>query len=77
MPQFFTFLPFDILCILKFMQYLYTFFIGTSKTLMRLNVGFYEGLQPQDVIFLFFKKYSYLLMAKTTPDVNNGLKEVL
>ena len=44
---------------------------------MRLNVGFYEGLQPKDVIFLFFKKHSYLLMAKTTPDVNNGMKEVL
>ena len=44
---------------------------------MWLNVGFYEGLQPQNVIFLFFKKHSYLLAAKTTPDVNNGMKEVL
>ena len=32
------------------MQHLYTF-LGTSKTLMRLNVGFREGLQPQNVIF--------------------------
>ena len=35
---------------------------------MRLNALF-EGFQPQNM-FLFSMKYSYLLMAKITPDVN-------
>ena len=52
------------------------FIIKTSKVLVRLNAFFFEGLQPQNVpliVFLFSKKYSYLLVAKITPDVNNSL----
>ena len=33
---------FDILCILKFVQYFYALFIRTSKVLMRLNILFLE-----------------------------------
>ena len=68
----FTFLPFDILCILKFIQYLYAFFISASKIFMRLSVVFCEGVQPQSLIFLFSVK-QYLLTAKTT-DINNSPK---
>ena len=62
----FAFLPFDILCILKFIQYLCAFFIRASKIFMRLNVAVCEGLQPQNVIFLFSLKHQYLLTVKTT-----------
>ena len=48
----FIFLPFDILCILKFIQYLYAFFIRTSIILMRLNDVFCKGLQPENVFFI-------------------------
>ena len=49
------------------------FFITTSKILMRLNVVFLEGLQPQIALMmlLFSIKCWYLLTTKTTPDVNN------
>ena len=47
-------LPVDILCIMKFTQYLYVFFIRTSKILMRLNDAFCEGLQSQNVITFYF-----------------------
>ena len=69
----FTFLPFDTLCILEFIQYLKAFFIRTSKNLMRLS-AFFEGLQLQNVLimFLFPRKHSYLLTAKITPDVNKS-----
>ena len=35
---------------------------------------FFEGFQPQNVLilFLFFMKHSYLLMATVTSDVNNS-----
>ena len=66
-------LPLNIMCILKFIQYLYNFFIRTNNILMRFNVVFCEGLQPQNVIIILFSmKHKYLLTAKTT-DVNNSL----
>ena len=43
---------------------------------MRFSVVFFqEGLQPQNVliIFLFSMIHSYLLIAKTTSDVNDAL----
>ena len=52
----FIYLPTFWYCILKFIQYLYTFFIRASKTFMRLNVVFCEGLLPQNDIFLFSMK---------------------
>ena len=50
------------------------FFITTSKTLMKFKAAFLEGLHPQNALmFLFSMKHSYVLTAKTTPDVNNSL----
>ena len=66
----FTFLSFDILCILKFIQYLYALFLRTSQVLVRLIV-FFERLKPQKflTVLLFSMKHSCLLTAKITPDV--------
>ena len=47
------YLSIDIQCILKLIQYLYDFFIRTSKILMRFNVVFCEDLQPQNVMGFF------------------------
>ena len=42
----------------------------TSQILIRLNVVFFEGLQPPNVLimFLFSIKHSHLLTTKTTQD---------
>ena len=54
-------IPFDILCILKFLLYLYVFFIRTSKIFMSFNVVFCEGLRPQNVIiFIFHEKVVFV-----------------
>ena len=62
------YLPFDILRILEFIQCLSAFFIRTSTILMRLKAFFLKVL----ITFLFFMKHSYLLTAKTFPNVNNS-----
>ena len=51
LPQF-IYLSIFWYCILKFIHYLYAFFIRASKIFMRLNVVFCESLQPHNVIFL-------------------------
>ena len=43
---------------LPLIQYLYAFFIRTSKILMRLHIVFCKGLQPQNVIFYFLRNIS-------------------
>ena len=51
-----TYLPFDILYILKFIQHLYLYFFHTKQ--WNFDVVFREGLQPQNVIvFLFSMKH--------------------
>ena len=45
----------------------------TSKVLMRLSVFIFKSFRPHNVVilFLFSLKPFYLLIAKSTPDVNN------
>ena len=46
------------------------FLITTSKILMRFNVVFLEGLQPQNVfMFLFSVKHLYMLTTNTPPEL--------
>ena len=50
----FTFSPFDILCVLKFIQYLYAFFISTNKILMRFNFVFFWRFTATKCYLLLF-----------------------
>ena len=70
----FTFLPFDTLCILEFIQCLWAFFIRTSKNLMRLNAFFkvYSHKMFWFYSYFLFRKHSYLLTAKITLNVNKS-----
>ena len=60
------YLSIDIQCILKLIQYLYDFFIRTSKILMRFNVVFLWRFTATECygFFLFYMKHSYVLMRK-------------
>ena len=51
----------------------HTFFIRTSKVLMRLNVFVFLRFAASkcSFLFLFCMKHFYLLTAKITPDANN------
>ena len=53
------YLPFylSIFCVFWSSSSTPSLFMRTNKILMRLNVVFYEGLQPQNVSFLYFTKH--------------------
>ena len=74
-----VFLPFDILCISKFIQCLWHFFIRASKILMRLNIVLFECLQPQKVLimFLFSTRHLYQLMTKFTPIITFSVTTII
>ena len=66
-----VYLPFYLLIFCVSWSWSNVSMLSSSKTLMRLDVLFFEGLKPQNffIVLLFSMKLSYLLTAKINPDV--------